>query len=130
VTLPEKSRRQTRVAIVDDDARVLESLTDLLESAGYAVRPFSTATELIARGVLSSVDCLVTDVTMPGLTGFELEQFAERERPELPVVLITGHEDTWTQAQAISRGRPLRFLFRKPVDGDALLAVIDKAVAR
>lgn len=120
----ETAGRQTRIAIVDDDPRVLESLTDLLESAGYTVRPFSTATKLIVEGALDSVDCLVTDVTMPGMTGRELEQFAERERPELPVLLITGHEDTWAQAQAVSRGRPLRFLLRKPLDGNALLAVI------
>jgi FixJ family two-component response regulator len=125
-----KSGLHTSVAVVDDDARVLESLTDLLESAGYDVRPFPTATSLVAQGGLGSIDCLVTDVSMPGLTGFELEQLAARERPDLPVVLITGHEDTWTQAQAVAHRRPLRFLFRKPLDGDALLAVIDQAVTK
>jgi FixJ family two-component response regulator len=130
MTLRANAGSRARVAIVDDDPRVLESLTDLLESAGYTVRPFSAATDFIAQGALGSIDCLVTDVNMPGLTGLELEQFAERERPELPVVLITGHEDTWSQAQAASRGRPSRFFFRKPLDGNALLTVIEAAVRR
>jgi FixJ family two-component response regulator len=125
-----KCRAHIRVAIVDDDARVLESLTDLLESAGYDVRPFPSATEFIAHGALISADCLITDVSMPGLTGLELAGLAERNWPGLPVVLITGHEETWRQAQTVARDRPLRFLFRKPLDGNALLTAVEQAVKK
>jgi FixJ family two-component response regulator len=118
------------VAVVEDDRRVLESLIDLLESAGYDVRPFPSATAFLADGTLHTVDCVVTDISMPGVTGLELEQLTWRERPGLPVVLITGHEHTWTQAQQVAHSSRPRFLFRKPLDGNALLAVIENATAK
>jgi FixJ family two-component response regulator len=64
------------------------------------------------------------------MSGLELEQLTRGKRPELPVVLITGHEDAWTRAMSAAPVAPLRFLFRKPVDGDSLLAAVDEAVAK
>ena len=123
-------RAKATVAVVDDDRRVQESLIDLLESAGYGVRPFQSATAFLADGTLQSVDCVITDVSMPGVNGLELELLAWRERPDLPVVLVTGHENNWKQAQQVARSCRPRFLFRKPLDGNALLAVLEKATAK
>lgn len=116
------------VAVVDDDFRPLESLQELLESAGYSVRLFSSATSFLEdAGALSEVDCLVTDIGMPVMDGFELEKTVRQMRSELPVILVTGRHEIADQQRAIAQGS--RF-FRKPFDGPALLAAIGQALAR
>ncbi|MDQ2084435.1 response regulator [Xanthobacteraceae bacterium Astr-EGSB] len=110
------------VAVVDDDRRLLESLEDLLESAGYGVQSFNSAASFLEdRTALSNADCLITDIGMPFIDGFELERLVKQARPELPVMLITGRHEIADQQRAAARGN--RF-FRKPFDGRALLAAV------
>jgi FixJ family two-component response regulator len=111
------------VAVVDDDPRLLESLEDLLESAGYAVRSFPSAAGLIGAG-LSGLDLLITDIGMPGMDGFELRDLVNRERPNLPVFLITGRHEIAGQIRA----RAVESFFCKPFDGQALLTAIARAL--
>ena len=85
------------VAVVDDDHRTLESLADLLEAEGYDVRLYSSATTVWTRGGLSEIDCLISDIGMPEMNGFELRRLALSERPELPVILITGRPELRAQ---------------------------------
>lgn len=113
------------IAVVDDDLRLLESMSDLLESAGYAVRSFQSAHSFLNDAALSEADCLVADIGMPLVDGFELEKLARQTRPELPVILITGRHEIADQQRAIAQGS--RF-FRKPFDGQALLAAIGQAL--
>jgi FixJ family two-component response regulator len=114
------------VAVVDDDTRPLESLGELLESAGYLVLSFSSAQSLLAdNAALSEMDCLIADIGMPVIDGFELEKLVKQVRPELPVILITGRHEIADQQRAIAQGN--RF-FRKPFDGQALLAAIGQAL--
>src|SRR5262245_10809360 len=80
------SKRKPVIAAVDDDPRVLESLENLFESAGYVVRTFSSAKALIDAGS-SDIDCLITDIGMPSMNGFELHEFVRKARPDLPVFL-------------------------------------------
>jgi FixJ family two-component response regulator len=111
------------VAVVDDDPRLVESMEELLESAGYRARCFSTAQSLLASG-LSGVDVLITDIGMPGIDGFELRKAVMKVRPDLPVFLITGRHEIADQ----SRARGVSGFFRKPFDGQALLAAVSKAL--
>lgn len=114
------------IAVVDDDPRLLESLADLLESAGYAVRSFRSARSFLDdNATLSDADCLVADIGMPLIDGFELETLTRQTRPELPVILITGRHEIADQQRAIAQGN--RF-FRKPFDGQALLAAIGQVL--
>lgn len=113
------------VAVVDDDPRLLESLQELLESAGYAVRSFPSALALSRTG-LSGIDLLITDIGMPGLNGFELRELANRERPDLPVFLITGRHELAEQIRASA----VEGFFCKPFDGQALLAAIARALTQ
>ena len=99
------------VAIVDDDPRLLESLEELLESAGYVARSFSSAGSLLASG-LSGVDVLITDIGMPDMDGFELRDLVKKARPELPVFLITGRHEIADQ----DRAQGISGFFRKPFD--------------
>jgi FixJ family two-component response regulator len=71
------------VAVVDDDPRLLESMEDLLESAGYVARSFSSARSLLISG-LSGMDVLITDIGMPGMDGFELCALVKKVRPDCP----------------------------------------------
>jgi FixJ family two-component response regulator len=113
------------VAVVDDDHRTLESLADLLEAEGYGVRLYSSATMVWTRGGLSEIDCLISDIGMPDMNGVELRRLALSERPELPVILITGRPEL--RAQYSSMIEPGRY-FEKPFDGQQLLAAIRTAL--
>lgn len=116
-----KSKRV--VAVVDDDPRLVESMEELLESAGYQARCFSTAQSLLASG-LSGLDVLITDIGMPGIDGFELRKAVMKVRPDLPVLMITGRHEIVDQ----SRAQDISGFFRKPFDGQALLAAVGKAL--
>jgi FixJ family two-component response regulator len=114
------------IAVVDDDPRLLESLGELLESAGYSVRPFRSAQLLLGdKAALAEIECLIADIGMPVIDGFELEKLVKQARPQLPVILITGRHEIADQQRAIAQGN--RF-FRKPFDGQALLAAIGEAL--
>lgn len=117
------SRKRSVVAIVDDDPRLLESMADLLESAGYVARSFSSAESLLISG-LSDLDVLITDIGMPGMDGFELRDRVKKGRPELPVFLITGRHEIADQ----NRAQGINGFFRKPFDAKVLLAAIGEAL--
>jgi FixJ family two-component response regulator len=111
------------VAVVDDDPRLLESLEDLLESAGYEARTFSSAATLLTDGLLD-LDLLITDIGMPGTNGFELRDMVTAERPDLPVFLITGRHEIANQ----SRARGISGFFRKPFNAQQLLTAVAEAL--
>jgi FixJ family two-component response regulator len=113
------------VAIVDDDHRVLESLQDLLEAAGHTARLFSSAVMLLETG-LSGIDCLISDIGMPVVDGFELQRHATRVRPGLPVILITGRHEIQVADRAAASG--YQSFFRKPFDGQDLLTAVNDAL--
>ena len=117
------SKRRPVVAIVDDDPRLLESLEELLESAGYVARSFSSAGSLLDSG-LSGLDMLITDIGMPGTDGFELRDLVKKKCPELPVFLITGRHEMANQ----NRAQGASGFFRKPFDSQALLSAVDDAL--
>lgn len=112
------------IALVDDDQRVLESLKNLLESADHSVRAFASATELLDSGCLPEIDCLISDIGMPGMNGFELLRAVQTVRPKLPIILITGHLDLLDQVFAV--GMKQYRVFKKPFDGEELLAAVRK----
>jgi FixJ family two-component response regulator len=111
------------VAVVDDDPRVLESLQDLLESAGYTARSFSSARSLLDSG-LTHVDAIITDISMPGTDGFELRDTVKQARPDLPVFLVTGRHEIAHQ----DRARGVAGFFQKPFDAKILLAALGDAL--
>jgi FixJ family two-component response regulator len=117
------SGTRNTIAVVDDDPRLLESLADLLESAGYEARTFSSAGTLLAGGLLD-LDLLITDIGMPGTNGFELRDLVMKERPGLPVFLITGRHEIANQ----DRARDSSGFFRKPFDAQRLLAAVAEAL--
>ena len=114
------------IAVVDDDQRILESLEILLESADHAVRLFASGAALLESGCLAHIDCLISDIDMPEIDGFELLQAVHAVRPGLPIILITGYPDTLKRLPPLG-GSNLRF-FTKPFQGPELLAAVTDAL--
>ena len=114
------------VAIVDDDQRLLESLRELLKSAGYLVLTSLSAQSLLASPDLVKVDCLIADVDMPAMDGFELQKRVKETRPGLPVILMTGRHEVVDQQRALGQGN--EGIFGKPFDGQALLSAISRSM--
>jgi FixJ family two-component response regulator len=110
------------VAVVDDDQSVLQSLEYLLESADYGVRLFPSAAALLESGCLPRIDCLISDIDMPGMDGFELAARIHAARPELRTILITGYPERLKQLPPIGGIYP--GLFTKPFQGPELLAAV------
>lgn len=114
------------IAVVDDDQRILESLENLLESADYSVRSFASAKGLLESGSLEEVDCLISDIDMPVMDGFELLRAVHAARPGLPIILITGHPDMLKRLPPIDPDH-YRF-FKKPFNGEELLTAVSEAL--
>lgn len=114
------------VAVVDDDQSILRSIEYLLESADYAVRVFSSGAELLDSGCLPDMDCLISDIDMQGMDGFELLRLVHTARPGLPTILITGYPETLKRLPPLGGGKP-RF-FTKPFPGSELLAAVTDAL--
>jgi FixJ family two-component response regulator len=79
------------IAVVDDDISVRESLDSLLRSAGLAVRVFASAEEFLNSAPRSQADCLILDVRLPGMNGFELHRELLARSYKVPVVFMTAH---------------------------------------
>jgi FixJ family two-component response regulator len=116
------------VAVVDDDQGILRSIEYLLESADYAVRLFTSGTALLGSGCLPEIHCLISDIDMPGMDGFELLRLVHAARPGLPIILITGYPDTLKRLPALGGSKP-RF-FTKPFQGPELLSAVSDALPR
>jgi FixJ family two-component response regulator len=109
------------IAIVDDDASVRRSLLRVVESAGYMAETFASAREFLTWLPHGQAACLVLDVHMDDLSGFDLY-----DRLKVPIVFITGHDDPVTVARIDSSD--VAGHLRKPFDRTTVLATIRRAV--
>ena len=113
------------VFVVDDDVSVRESLELLILSAGWQPETFYSAEEFLARSRIDGPSCLVLDVTLPDLTGLDLQRRIT-DRADMPVIFITGYGDVPTTVQAMKAGA-VEFL-TKPFGSDVLLDAIGHAI--
>jgi two-component system response regulator ChvI len=114
-------------AIVDDDKRVLEGLRELLESVGYLARTYRSPKAFLSSGELSACDCVITDISMGSMDGFELEQAVRGQEPEMPMILMTGRSDIDDRGFAGADDR--RVFMRKPLNSQVLLQAITRLLA-
>lgn len=114
------------VAVVDDDESVRESLPDLLGEFGFRSRAFSSAKEFLASDTVNQVKCLVLDIAMPGMTGFDLQQELKVRRRNIPIVFITAERDETVRKRAFESGA-VGFLL-KPFSDTALLKALNMAL--
>ncbi|WP_332304760.1 response regulator transcription factor [Rhizobium sp. GR12] len=119
--------RKPVIAIVDDDQSIREALDDLVLSCGYQSRLFASAEEFLAEPDRLSIDCMLVDVKMPGLTGIELQDVLNHEgTPKPPMIFMTSYRDERTRAAAM-HGGAFAFL-GKPVNFGELVRCLDKAL--
>jgi len=114
------------VAVVDDHPSVCEALVNLLESAGHPAVGFLSAEDFLSSDAGSGAGCVITDVQMPGMDGFELIEALRRTRPDLPVILITARREIELLERARSSGA--RDVYQKPLDEDRLLESVAACV--
>src|SRR5215208_2732275 len=109
------------VFVVDDDISVRESLELLIKRAGWRPELFASAQEFLSRPRVTAPNCLVLDVSLPGLNGLELQQQLA-DRTDMPIIFITGYGDVPMSVRAMKAGA-VEFL-TKPFKDDVLLDAI------
>jgi two-component system response regulator FixJ len=114
------------IFIVDDDAATRDSLRLLLEGQGFEAREFTAG-----RGFLDTVspadgDCLILDLTMPGMSGFEVLSELRRRGDSLPVIIVTAHADPAARSRAAVGGALA--MLEKPHRASELLALVRRAL--
>jgi two-component system response regulator FixJ len=115
------------VHVVDDDESVRDSLSVLLEAAGFSVRSYGSAAAFLHAASQGTAGCVLTDVQMPELNGLELQRRMSELGIRLPVIVMTGHGDVPIAVEAMKAGAT-DFL-EKPFDDSQLLAAVNRATA-
>ena len=110
------------VFVIDDDHSMREALGRLVQSVGLQVRLFSSALELQSSMLPEVTSCLVLDVRLPGLSGFDLQAELAKSNIHIPIVFITGHGDIPMSVRAMKAGA-IDFLSKPFRDQDLLDAV-------
>jgi FixJ family two-component response regulator len=114
------------ISIIDDDVAVREMLVSLVRSLGYDALGFASAEEFLASDDFGRFTCTITDIHMPGMSGFELKERLDERNDSFPVIMITAHTEPDLEEKAISSGA-IGFL-RKPFEVEMLVLCIEKAL--
>lgn len=120
--------RRSFVAVVDDEESVRRALIRLLRAANMDAEAFASGEAFLSSLDKFRPDCVVLDLQMPGLTGRDVQKRLISMQINLPVILITAHDDAVTQQQSLSDGAA-NYL-RKPLRGDLLVRSINESIAR
>jgi len=116
------------VGVVDDDASIQRALRRLLRAADFTVETFGSAEEVLASRHLATIDCLVLDIHLGDLSGFDVQERLPDTRTPIPIIFITAHDSPASRERA-RRAGAVDYL-RKPFDEDALIGAIRRALAR
>src|ERR1700689_4927016 len=115
-----------RISIVDDDSSIREALKSLMRSVRYNAEAFASAEEFLASERLNDTACLILDVNLPGMSGFELQSHLNSEQRAIPIIFITAHADDASRQRALKSGA-IDFL-GKPVRCEPLFRAIQSAL--
>ena len=114
------------VVVVDDDESIRESLPDLLRQFGYSAVAYSSAEEFLVSGSLEQASCLILDIAMPGMSGFDLHDELTNRRTEMPIVFITARTEVHVRPRALAAGAVE--CLSKPFSDQALLCALNAAL--
>ncbi len=115
-----------RIAVVDDDPFVLKGLRRLLRSAGFDVDTYASGAEFLNADTNDAPDCLVLDLNMPQVTGFDVQVRLAQSGRSTPIIVITGDDTPEARSRALRLGA--NAYLEKPVDQSTLLAAIGIAI--
>lgn len=114
------------IAIVDDDRAVRESLQDLLDAQGYQSLLYASAEDFLSQHGYRSVDCILADVKMPGMSGIEMLAHLKRMPNCPPVLIMTSYTSAQTKEAALRSGA--RAFLEKPLDSRQLISCLMNAI--
>jgi FixJ family two-component response regulator len=114
------------ISIVDDDSSMRDALVGLFRLLGYDARGFASAEDFLACDDLKRFACAITDIQMPGMSGFELKRQLDERHGTLPVIMITARSEPDLREKAMSSGAAC--FLRKPFDTEALVDCLEKAL--
>jgi FixJ family two-component response regulator len=116
------------ISIIDDDYWAREGIRELIESLGYKARAFTSVEEFLQSGLLAETACVITDLQMPGLSGFDLQDQLQAQGISTPIIIITAYPDEKRRARALACGA-VGFL-NKPFDECSLIDCLSDALGR
>ena len=127
VPLPMMSAGAT-IHVVDDDALFRNSVARLLRASGYHTAIYESADDFLTKRPQNEVGCILLDLQMAGVNGFELQERLIKVGNALPIIFLTAHGDIGASVHAIKAGA--EDFLPKPVSGEALLQCVERALAR
>jgi FixJ family two-component response regulator len=122
------NKTNNKVFLIDDDEEICQSISLLLNSAGYTVETFRSTENFLETKNHSGAGCILLDVFLGGKTGLELQEEIETKFESLPIIFITGQGTIPLSVEAMKKGA-LNFL-QKPIDDKELFNAIDEAINR
>ena len=114
------------IAVIEDDRSFRVALVDSLSSLGYGVRGFASAEEFVADDGTEPYACLITDIHLPGMSGFDLVRRLLAHRSNVPVIMITAHAEPGLETSAAAIGAVC--LLQKPFKAEALTRCLERAL--
>jgi FixJ family two-component response regulator len=118
-------KRQTVVAVVDDDPSMVKAMENLLDAHGYGVRAFASGEEFLDCAALAELDCLLLDIHLGGISGIELQRQLKTRGYATPIIFMTALDDESARQQALNAGC-VAYL-RKPFPAHLLFEALNKA---
>jgi FixJ family two-component response regulator len=118
--------RASLIAVIDDDMSCRLALAESLRSLGYEAREFASAEEFISGDEDEFCDCVITDVHMPGMNGFELSRLLTTRDSPVPVIMMTALRGQGLESKAKASGSVC--LVKKPFQSDALVGCLQRAL--
>src|SRR5215204_5411480 len=110
------------ISVVDDDESIRESLPDLIREFGFSANEFPSAEEFLSSDSLDQTRCLILDISMPGMSGPDLQKELKHRRQPIPIVFITAHIDETDRPRLLEEGA-IDCLFKPFSEADLLKAI-------
>lgn len=114
------------VAIVDDDGSVRLATESLVKSLGHVPVTFASAEAFLRSTYLERVDCLITDIKMPGMTGVQLQNILSAQRKKLPIIFMTAYPDARVGERVLAAGAV--GVLEKPFDSADMICCLATAL--
>src|SRR5262249_4355613 len=114
-----------RIVVVEDDESMSQAIERVLRAGGFKVHTFASAEAVLEAGVATAADCLILDISLPGMSGFDLYRRLAPAGEQLPVIFITAHDEPAIREEAERLGSTS--YLPKPFSGRTLLDAVTRA---